>query len=74
MIQWFKNFIDHPATTIQGITGGAVLVAFLGYTASELHCDWSLFSFKSLIAFLVPVLIGGGAAATTPSTQEQVNA
>ena len=74
MIQWFKNFIDHPATTIQGVTGGTILVAFLGYMASELKCDWSLFSFQNLIAFLVPVLIGGGATAMKPSTQEQVNA
>ena len=74
MIQWLKNFIEHPSTTLQGITGGAVLVAFLGYMSSELKCDWSLFSFSNLITFLVPVLIGGGATAMKPATVEKANA
>lgn len=73
MIQWFKNFIEHPATTIQGVTGGAVLVAFTDYMSQSLHCDWSLFSFSTLVTFLVPVIIGGGAAASAVS-QPKANA
>ena len=64
MIQWFKNFIESPSTTIQGVIGGGVILAVFGYAASELHCDWSLFSWTSLVAFIVPVLIGGGAGSS----------
>jgi hypothetical protein len=74
MMTWIKNFIEHPASTIQGLTGGAVLVAFLGYMASELHCDWSLFSFQNLVAFLIPVLIGGGAGTTNAKVAAQPKA
>lgn len=64
MIQWLKNFIEHPGSTIQGITGGAILVGFFAYMASELHCDWSLFSFPAFVTFMVPFIIGGGAGST----------
>lgn len=67
MLQWLKNFYQSPATTIQGVVGGGVILAVFGYMASELHCDWSLFSWTSAVAVIVPVLIGGGATSPKPT-------
>ena len=66
-MQWFKNFIDNPRTTIQGLIGGGVILGIFGYMATELHCDWSLFSWMGLVAAIVPVLIGGGSADSKPA-------
>lgn len=60
MLQWFKNFVEHPSTTIQGVVGGGAVLAVAEYMATEMHCDWTLFSWTGLAMFLIPIIIGGG--------------
>lgn len=61
MKQWMINFVEHPATTLQGVAGGAALVAMLGWVSTNAHCDWSLVSWGNFVAFAIPTIIGGGA-------------
>lgn len=68
MLQWLMNFVQHPSSTLSGMAGGGALVAFLSYMSTELHCDWSLFSLQSAVAFLIPFIVGGGAGSTAKPT------
>lgn len=60
-MNWLRNFIEHPKTTLQGIAGGGAIVAVLGYVSTQAGCQWELVSWPNVIAFAIPAVIGGGA-------------
>ena len=61
MLEWLKNFKEHPKTTMQGVVGGAAVVAILGFISSQAGCNWDLVSWSNVAAFAIPAIIGGGA-------------
>ena len=71
LLTWLKNFINHPTSTVQGVAGGSALVGAFWWLSETAGCEWHLISLSNFLAFLVPVLIGGGAGSPAPDPKPE---
>lgn len=68
-MQWLRNFLEHPKTTISGIWGGGAVLAGLAYMANAMHCDVGLLNgqvFMGLLAAVMAPVVAGGSMTDNP--------